>query len=117
MIESSSPLSAEHPVVLWIRREVLPLIVERWAPEEVIVFDPPGRTAALDRSAPGVLIIAHGFESVPVAERVAQVRAGLAGVTPVRPLCLTPGEFSRAAGVPGPVLAAARGGIRLLGKR
>jgi len=116
VIDPSSPLSVEHPVVVWVRREVLPAIIERWAPQEVIVFDPPDSAASLGRSAPGVLIVAACFESVPVAERVAEVRAALTGVSPVRPLCLTPGEFARAAGVPGPVLAAARGGVRLLGR-
>ena len=103
-----------HPVVGWIRREVVPRLVESFAPQQVIVFDPPGRPADVDRKAPGLLVVSTRFEGVAVAERVARVGAVLGSITPVRPLCLTPGEARLAGSVPGPVYAAVRSGVRVL---
>ena len=97
-----------------VRREVLPRIVEVWAPTEVILFHPPDKPVDSAGQAPGILIVSRSFEGTPVAERVGIARAVLAEYFLVRPLCLTPAEFARAAGVPGPVLAAARTGVRLL---
>ena len=107
-------LSPDHPLVRRVRREVLPRIVEVWALTDVILFHPPDRPVDLAGQAPGILIVSRSFEGTPVAERVAVARAILAECFPVRPLCLTPAEFARAASVPGPVLAAARIGLRLL---
>ena len=107
-------LSENHPVVGWVRREVLPLLVERLAPRQVVVFDPPDRPGAAGDHPPGLLVVADRFRGVPVAERVAIVKALLAPASPVRPLCLSPEEFGQIGRVPGPVLAAARTGVPLL---
>ncbi len=107
-------LDESHPVVVWVRREVLPLLAERLSPVQVVVFDPPDWPAALGDHPPGLLVVSAAFQGVPVTERVAHLRALLAAAVPVRPLCLTPAEFAAARGVPGPVLAAARTGVRLL---
>lgn len=109
-----APLGPDHPVVTWVRREALSAVVERWRPARVIVFDPPDRPASLGEAPVGLLVVSARFEGVPMAERVAQVKAGLSDAAPVRPLCLTPQEFALSAQVPGPVLAAARTGIDLL---
>ena len=107
-------LRDDHPVVSYVRDEVLPLIVETWAPTCVLVFDPPDRPASLEGAPVGLLVVSAAFRGVGLRERVAQVRAGLGSACPVRPLCLTPEEFSVSAGVPGPVLGAARTGITLI---
>lgn len=114
MTSALHALEDDHPVVAWVRREVLPLLVERIAPTRIVVFDPPDRPARLGEHPPGLLVVASAFKGMPVAERVALVRAVLAPASPIRPLCLTPAEFARAGDVPGPVLAAARTGVRLL---
>ncbi|MDH3284586.1 MAG: hypothetical protein OEQ13_07590 [Acidobacteriota bacterium] len=98
----------------WIRKEVVPLLVERLAPERVVVFDAPDRPADVAERAPGLLIVAESFSEVPVADRVTIVRRLLASASPVRPLCLTPGEYRVSRSVPGPVIAAARTGIRVV---
>lgn len=103
-----------HPTAEWIRREVVPRLVEQFAPERIIVFDPPDRPADADRKAPGLLVVSSRFEGVGVAERVARVHRALGSVVPVRPLCLTPGEARLAGRVPGPVYAAVRHGVRVL---
>jgi len=109
-----APLSAGHPTVEWVRREVLPLIRETFAPERVDVFDPPDRPAGADDHAPGLLIVSQRFSGISIPERMGLVRGLLASTSPVRPLCLTPEEFAVSKAVPGPVLAAARTGIRLI---
>ncbi len=108
------PLDENHPVVLWVRREVLPLIVERLAPQRVVVFDPPDRPAAVGTHPPGLLVVAAAFRGVPVRERNTALHALLAATSPVRPLCLTPEEYAQIENVPGPVLAAARTGVRIV---
>ncbi len=107
-------LTDQHPVVQWLRQEVVPLLVERLAPAHVIAFDPPDRPADLAGHAPGMLIVARAFRGVAVPERNAAVQALLASASPVRPLCLTPEEFAQIGRVPGSVLAAARAGVSLL---
>ena len=108
------PLGPGHPVVAWVRREVLPLIVERLRPSRVIVFDPPDRPASIGEHPPGLLIVAEGFRGIPVAERVRLVRELLAPAAPVRPFCLTPEEYRLSAHAPGPLLAAVRIGVPIL---
>lgn len=107
-------LGPEHPTVTWVRREIVPRLREELAPEAVIVFDPPDRPADAARHAPGLLVVASRFRGTPVAERVVLVRELLAAASPVRPLCLTPEEFDASARVPGPVIAAARSGMRVI---
>jgi hypothetical protein len=107
-------ISPEHPTVVWVRREVVPRLREELAPEALIVFDPPDRPVDAARHAPGLLVVASRFRGTPVADRVVLVRELLAAVSPVRPLCLTPEEFEVSARVPGPVIAAARSGARVL---
>lgn len=109
-----SSLHEQHPVVQWVRRELLPLLHEALAPTAVIVFDPPDRPSAMGDAAPGVLIVSSAFESVPMPERLASVRHLTRAVSPMRPMCLTPGEYEIAAKVPGPVIGAARTGLRIL---
>ncbi len=111
---NSAGLSEDHPSVTWVRRELLPLLVERWAPAQVVVFDPPDRPASLGDAPPGLLVVAQRFEGLPMPERNAALVASLTDAAPVRPLCLTPAEFARIKDVPGPVLAAARTGVALL---
>lgn len=103
-----------HPVVQWARRELAPLLVERFHPRAAILFDPPDRPAAIGTNPPGLLLVAEAFRGVPVRERNALLRAALAAVSPVRPLCLTPEEFAVMEQAPGPVVAAARGGVRIV---
>ncbi len=107
-------LDENHVTVAWVRREVLPLLVERLAPTRVVVFDPPDRSAEVGEHPPGLLIVSPLFRGTPVAERNAIVRAVLAAASPVRPLALTPEEFRLMERVPGPVLAAARTGVILI---
>lgn len=107
-------LGDTHPVVTWIRREVVPLLVERFAPARVVVFDPPDRTAAVGDAPPGLLVVAAAFRGMAVVERNALVKATLSAASPVRPLCLTPEEFAQVERVPGPVLAAAKTGVRVV---
>jgi hypothetical protein len=104
-------MDANHPVVLWVRREVLPLLVERLAPSRVVVFDPPDRPADVGVHPPGLLIVSAAFRGIAVRERNAIVHALLSATSPVRPLCLTPEEQRVMERVPGPVLGAARTGI------
>ena len=113
MNETSRALDESHPVVRWVRREVLPLLEERLRPTQVVVFDPPDRTAALGEHPPGLLVVSAAFRGMPVAERPPVVHALLASTSPVRPLCLTPEEYGVARQAPGPVLVAVRTGIRL----
>jgi hypothetical protein len=101
-------------VVVWVRRELVPRLVERWRPTRIIAFDPPDRPASLGDAPVGLLVVSLRFEGVAVVERVERLRGDLSDVGPVRPLCLTPEEFRLSAQVPGPVLAAARTGIDLL---
>lgn len=107
-------LAEDHCVVIWVQREILPLLVERLAPVRVVVFDPPDHTALLNEHPPGLLIVSEFFRGTPVAERVQVVNALLAAASPVRPLCLTPEEFRVARIAPGPVVAAVRSGVRLI---
>ncbi len=93
---------------------MLPLLVERLHPSRVIVFDPPDRPASVGDHPPGLLVVAEGFRGRPVAERIALVRGLLAGVSPVRPFCLTPEEYRLARNAPGPVLGAVRTGVTVL---
>lgn len=113
MNRTGQTLDANHPVVRWVRREVLPLLEERLRPTQVVVFDPPDRTAALSDHPPGLLVVSAAFRGMPVAERPAVVRALLAATSPVRPMCLTPEEYTVSRQAPGTVLAAVRTGIRL----
>jgi hypothetical protein len=80
----------------------------------VIVFDPPDRPAALGSAPAGLLVVAGAFRGIPVQERNAILTGLLAAASPVRPLCLTPEEFATIERVPGPVLAAARTGVRVV---
>jgi hypothetical protein len=107
-------LRESHPVVQWVRREVLPLLVERLAPSRVVVFDPPDRPASAGDHPPGLLVVAAAFRGVPVIERNAVVNGLLAAASPVRPLCLTPEEYAQIDRVPGTVLVAARTGFTLI---
>ncbi|GAB4374175.1 MAG: hypothetical protein Kow0062_11860 [Acidobacteriota bacterium] len=109
-----APLGPDHPVVAWVRREVLPLIVERLRPTRVIVFDPPDRPASVGDHPPGLLVVAEGFRGIPVADRVRLVRELLSAASPVRPFCLTPEEFRLTRHAPGPLLAAVRTGVTVL---
>lgn len=108
------PLDPDHPLVDWVRREVLPLLVERFTPSRVIVFDPPDRPAGVENHPPGLLVVSPQFTGMKVQERNAIVQGALAAASPVRLLCLTPAEFTTISRVPGPVLAAARLGVVLL---
>jgi hypothetical protein len=101
-------------VVAWVRDNLVSLLVERWRPSRLVVFDPPDRPASLGDAPVGLVIVSPRFEGMPMVERVARVKADLADAAPVRPMCLTPGEFEKSAQVPGPVLAAARTGLDLL---
>ena len=111
---STAPLGPGHPVVEWVRRELVPLLTERWRPTRVVVFDPPDRPASLGDAPVGLLIVSPLFQGIPVPERVARLQADLRDASPVRPLCLTPEEFRLSAQVPGPVLAAARTGTDVM---
>lgn len=104
----------DDATIRWARREIVPRLVEALAPERIDLFDPPGRPADAESHPPGLLVVASRFAGVPVAQRVEITSALLAGAAPVRPLCLTPDEFALAERVPGPVLAAARSGVRLV---
>lgn len=107
-------MEPDHPVVAWVRDNLVPLLVERWRPARIVAFDPPDRPASIGDAPVGLVVVSAHFEGVPMAERVARLKADLADAAPVRPLCLTPGEFQMSAQVPGPVLAAARTGVDLL---
>jgi hypothetical protein len=107
-------LDPDHPVVQWVRREVLPPLVEAVAPEQVVVFDPPDRPAAAGEHPPGLLVVAARFRGMAPAERMVFLRERLAASSPVRPLCLTPEEYRLARGAPGPVLGAVRTGVSLV---
>ncbi len=110
----TAALSAAHPVIIWIRSELLPRLVEQFSPTRVVVFDPPDHAARVGDFAPGLLIVSTRFEGVPMPERLEVLRRLLSASGPVRPLCLTPEEFLLAGSVPGPVLAAARTGLQIL---
>ncbi len=107
-------LGPTHPVVAWVRAEIVPKLVEALAPSEVLVFDPPDRPASAGEHPPGLLVVAPSFQGVPMQERVARVRRLLGDVSPLRPLCLTPDERRLAPFAPGPVLAALKTGISVL---
>lgn len=109
----AAPLDPSHPVVAWVRRELLPLLAEQLAPEKVIVFDPPDRPAGIDASPPGIVVVATRFRGVAMLERNALIRQLLAAVSPVRPICLTPEEFALIDQTPGPILAAVRLGVEI----
>lgn len=108
------PLSGAHPVVAWVRGEVLPKLIEDLRPVAVVVFDPPDRPASIGGHPPGLLVVSEVFRGVPMPERLARVRHLLGSIAPVRPFCLTPDEHRLAAFAPGPVLAALRTGVSLL---
>lgn len=108
------PLSAQHPVVLWVVREVLPLLSERLRPRRVVVFDPPDRPASVGDHAPGIVIVSDAFRSVPMTERLAVVHALLAAASPVRPFCLTASEYEAIESAPGPLLGAIKTGVTVL---
>ena len=100
-----------HPVVVWVRDDVVPKLAEALELGEVLVFDPPDRPASAGAHPPGLLVVARSFAGVPMPERIAQVRFLLRVVAPLRPLCLTPEERRLAAFAPGPVLAALKTGV------
>jgi hypothetical protein len=106
-------LDPSHPVVRWVEREVRPFLSEQLRPTELVVFDPPDRTAALGDRPPGLLIVSELFDGMAMRERLALVHTLLANVSPVRPFCLTPREYQLAAHAPGPVLAAIKTGVAL----
>lgn len=107
-------LTTDHPLVVWFRRDVLPLVIERFAPQQVVLFDPPDRPANAGEHPPGLLIVSARFHDMPMRERMAVVRATLEAASPVRPLCLTPDEHAVSDRAAGPVLAAVELGVRLV---
>ncbi|MFN7966400.1 MAG: hypothetical protein U0V87_12005 [Acidobacteriota bacterium] len=108
------PLSLQHPVVIWVVREVVPLLLERLQPRRVVVFDPPDRPASVGNHALGIVIVSESFRAVPMTERLAVVHALLAGTSPVRPFCLTPSEYAAIETAPGPLLGAIKLGVIVL---
>lgn len=107
-------LDEKHPVVVWIKNEVLPLLVEAVRPRRVVVFDPPDRPASIGGHPPGLLVVADTFRGMAVADRNAWLRTLLHSASPVRPFCLTPEEHRLAGSAPGPVLGALKTGVTIL---
>jgi hypothetical protein len=107
------PLDDAHPVVAWIRREVLPLLDETLRPRHVAVFDPPDRPAGVGEHPPGLLVVADAFRGMPVPQRLTWIKELLAATSPARPFCLTPEEYRLSKTAPGPVLGAVRTGVFL----
>lgn len=110
---ADSAWSETDPLVQWLRRELLPPLVEAFQPTRLVAFRLPSSVATASERPPGLLIVSRRFESVPVPERNDLVRRLLDSVLPVRPMCLTPGEYEVSAAVPGPVIEAMANGYRL----
>lgn len=111
---ASGPFGADHPTVAWVRREVLPLVIEHFAPQRVIVFDPPDRPVQAGEHPPGLVVVSDRFQGVGMLERRALLIGRLSAASPVRPFCLTRSEYDAIDSAPGPLLGAVKAGVRIL---
>lgn len=103
------------PEVRQFRERMLPIIVEQFNPERVLLFGSRARGDALRESDLDVIIVSASFDGTAWIERPAMVlRAMPTQAAPIEVLCYTPEEFARKREQLGIVRAAVEDGVDLL---
>jgi uncharacterized protein len=103
----------DDPRLSQFRRELLPMIVQRLAPERVIAFGSRARGQALRSSDLDLLVVTAAFDGVPWLDRSVIVQDLIGAPFAMDILCYTPEEFDRKLDEIGVVRTAVHEGVEL----
>lgn len=83
------------PVIDLFRSEILPKLIELFAPEDVVLFGSRVQGTAHDESDLDVILVSGLFRDVPQHERFPLVRKSIRTPYSIDYLCYSPEEYHR----------------------
>ena len=78
--------------VIQFREKIMPRLIERFQPQQVLLFGSRATDSALEDSDLDIIIISEKFQGLPWPQRVFEVLWTLKSPIPLDVLCYTPEE-------------------------
>jgi len=83
------------PIINGFQSEILPLLIDLFQPEDVILFGSRVQGTAHEESDLDVIVVSEFFKNVPQHERFPLIRKRIRTPYSIDYLCYTPEEFKR----------------------